>query len=249
MRFLSLLLFVSVLAAASPIRAEDAARAANRPLRVLLTYGGHGFEEKPFFALFDALPGVQYTKAPLPESADRLKPGLEKDFDVLVMYDMFSGFTPEQRQAFVELLKAGLGVVSLHHNVGAHGNWDEFRKIIGGKFIFADCEIDGRKYTPSPWAHGQDLKVHVVDKEHPITRGLPDFEIHDETYGRFYVAPDNHVLLTTDHPQNNPEVAWTREYGKSRVFHLMLGHDHEAWSNPNYPQLLGRGIEWAARRR
>ena len=35
-------------------------------LRVLLTYGGHDFQEKEFFAMWDALPGVSYTKAPLP---------------------------------------------------------------------------------------------------------------------------------------------------------------------------------------
>ncbi|NCO43196.1 MAG: hypothetical protein COZ06_00970 [Armatimonadetes bacterium CG_4_10_14_3_um_filter_66_18] len=249
MRSRSLLLFGCALTAATSLLAEETTKPSERPLRVLLTYGGHGFEEKSFFAMLDALPGVEWTKAPLPESADRLKPGLEKDFDVLVMYDMFSGFTPEQRQAFVDLLRMGIGVVSLHHNVGAHSNWDEFRKIIGGKFLFGDCEIDGEKYTTSPWADGQDMKIHVADKEHPITRGVQDFDVHDESYGKFYVAPDDHVLLTTDYAKNNPEIAWTRDYGKSRVFYLMLGHDNHAWSNPNYPLLLGGGIEWAARRR
>jgi hypothetical protein len=51
-----------------------------RPLRVLLTFGGHGFQEGPFFAMFDALDNVEYTKAPLPEKADLLKPGLEKQY-------------------------------------------------------------------------------------------------------------------------------------------------------------------------
>lgn len=218
-------------------------------IRVLLTYGGHGFDEKPFFAMFDALPGVSYTKAPLPESAERLKPGLEKDCDVVVMYDMFSGLSDDQRKAFVGLLNAGIGVVSLHHNVGAHANWDEFRKIIGGKFIFQDCEIDGKKYAKSPWADGQHMRIHVADKEHPITQGLEDFEVHDEAYGTFYVAPDVHVLLTTDYATCNPQIAWTREYGKSRVAYLMLGHDNVAWSNPNYPKILGRAIQWAAGKR
>ena len=69
---------------------------------MLVTYGGHGFEEKQFFAMFDALPNVTYKKAELPKQADLLKPGLEKDFDVIVMYDMVGGISPEQQKAFVD---------------------------------------------------------------------------------------------------------------------------------------------------
>jgi type 1 glutamine amidotransferase len=173
---------------------------------------------------------------------------LEKEFDVIVMYDMVAAISPEQQKAFEDLLQTGIGVVSLHHNLGAHRNWDEFRKIIGGKFMFADCEIDGRKYSKSTFTHGQDVKVHVADKEHPITRDLQDFEIHDEVYGKCYVSPEVHVLLTTDHPKSTPEIAWTYQYGKSRVFYLMLGHDAKAWSHPSYPAIVLRGIQWAALR-
>jgi len=219
-----------------------------KPLRVLLTFGGHGFEEAPFFAMFDALPGVEYTKAPLPEKADLLKPGLEKQYDAIVMYDMVGGFTPEQQKAFVALLNEGIGVVSLHHNLGAHRNWDEFPTIIGGKFIFEDTSLEGQEYKKSTWSHGENLKVTVVDREHPITKGLDDFEIHDETYGGYFTSSDVRLLLKTDHPKNDPELAWTKTYGKSRVFFLMLGHDHFAWENPVYPKLLERGIRWTAER-
>lgn len=229
---------------AAPVRAQEPA--ANGKIRVLLTYGGHGFDEKPFFALFDSLPGIQVTRAVLPKEADLLKPGLEKQFDVIVMYDMCGNFTPEQRKAFTDLLATGIGVVSLHHNLGAHGGWDEYRKIIGGKFIFKECEIDGKKYEKTPWSHGETLKVTVADKDHPITKGVQDFEIHDETYGKFYTADGVHVLLTTDHPKNNPALAWTTKYAKSPIFYLMLGHDNFAYENPSFQRLLTQGIRWAA---
>ena len=217
-------------------------------IRVLLTYGGHGFEAKPFFAMFDAMPEVRYTKAELPKEASRLKPGLQKQFDVLVMYDMVSGFKPEEQKAFVALLNQGIGVVSLHHNLGAHRDWDEFRKIIGGKFIFKECEIDGKKYRKSGWAHDQKLRIMVADRSHPITQGLADFLIHDETYSGYYVAPNVKVLLKTDHPDNNPEVAWVTQYGNSRVCYLMLGHDAHAYNDPNYRNLVRQAIRWAAGR-
>ena len=215
-------------------------------IRVLLTYGGHGFEEKPFFAMWDSLPGIVYTKAPMPKAADLLKPGLKKDYDVIVMYDMTPGFTPEQQKAFVELLNDGIGLVSLHHNIGSHQQWDEFRKIIGGIHIPRVFTVDGKKYGPSGATDDQDISVTVVDKKHPITKGINDFQIHDETYHKYYTAPDVTVLLTTNHPKNEPPIAWVHQYGKSRVFYLMLGHGPSAWTNPNYPRILLNGIRWVA---
>jgi len=41
-------------------------------------------------------------------------------------------------------------------------------------------------------------------------------------------------------------LAWVGEYGKSRVFYLMLGHDGKAYANPSYRELVLRGIRWAA---
>jgi type 1 glutamine amidotransferase len=240
--FLTALLVACV---AWPSSADDSRQ---DKIRVLLTTGGHGFQADPFYATFDAMADVQYTKAELPKDAGLLKPGLQDKYDVIVMYDMVRGISAEQQKAFAELLEKGIGVVSLHHNLGAHRDWDDFRKIIGGKFILSECTIDGVQYPKTPWSHDEHLKVTVVDKDHPITRGIGDFEIHDETYGPYYTASNVHVLLKTDHPKNNPEIAWTTSYGKSQVFYLMLGHDAHAYANPNFAKLVHQGIRWAAGR-
>ncbi len=237
---IALMLFVTLVC---PSQAEEG------KIRVLLTFGGHGFEEQPFFAVFDAMPDVEYTKAPMPQSLDLLKPGLEKQYDVIVMYDMVQGISPEQQKAFVELLNTGIGVFSLHHNMGANQDWPEFRKIIGGKFPTKPSEIDGKQYAPSLWSHDEDMKIAVVDKQHPITRGIEDFEIHDETYKNYYTEPGVKILLTTDHPKNNPEIGWVKEYGKSRVFYFMLGHDAKAYANTNFAKIIRQGIQWTAGRK
>ncbi len=240
MKYVIVLMLFAILVC--PSQAEEG------KIRVLLTFGGHGFEEQPFFSIFDAMPDVEYTKAPMPQSAALLKPGLQNDYDVIVMYDMVPAITPEQQKAFVELLKTGIGVVSLHHNMGANQDWDEFRKIIGGKFATKPCEIDGQPQGQSTWSHGEDLNVTVVDKDHPITKGLDDFKIHDETYGNYYTSPDVKVLLKTDHPKNDPELAWVLNYGKSRVFYFMLGHDSTAYANANFAKIIRQGIQWTAGR-
>ena len=241
-------LFVAIfaLAVTSPL-AVDRALAQDK-IRVLLTTGGHGFEQEPFYAMFDAMKDVEYTKAKMPDDAGMLKPGLQEKFDCIVMYDMCRpAINPEQRKDFKALLNTGIGLVSMHHNLGAHDGWDEFRKIIGGQFVLTDREIDGKAFKKTPWAHDQVLNIKVVAKDHPITRGVKDFTIPDETYGLFYMEPGIKTLLITDHPDNNREVAWTHKYGKSPVFHLMLGHDGKAYANPNFRKVLNQGIRWAAK--
>jgi len=221
---------------------------AERPLRVLLTYGGHGFQQKEFFAFWDALPGVAYTKCELPKDAGMLRPGLEKEYDAVVLYDMVRTFTPEQQQAFTNLLQAGIGLVATHHSLGSHPGWPEYTRIIGGKWIAKPETIDGREYPKSTYSHGEQIHVTVADGEHPITKGLAGFTIEDETYGGFYVSPDVHVLLKTGHPKCGHDIAWTTQSGNSRVCYLMFGHDNAAWQNPNYKELLLRAIRWASDR-
>ena len=63
---LSLMAVTLVLAGSAP-----AAETAGGKLRVLVTYGGHGFDVKEFWAMFDAMPGIEITQAEMPKSAVR----------------------------------------------------------------------------------------------------------------------------------------------------------------------------------
>jgi type 1 glutamine amidotransferase len=217
-------------------------------LRVLLTYGGHDFQEKEFFAMWDSLPAVTYKKAPLPASADLLRPGLEKDYDVIVLYDMVKELSAEQQQGLLALLDRGIGFVSLHHNLGSNLEWPEYHKVIGATWLWSKRTIDGRSYGPSTYEHGQEIAVQIADPDHPITKGLSNFTIHDETYGNTYVSPSVHVLLRADNPKNVGPFAWTTPYGKSRIVYFQAGHDADAWKHPAFQQILERSIRWAARR-
>ena len=246
MKWFVSLLSVIVIGLGSLGEACAAEPAARKPIRVLLLYGGHGFEEKPFFAMFDALEGVHYVKAEMPKAADLLKPGLEKRYDVIVRYDMTVNITPQQQADLLALLRRGIGLVSLHHSIATYDDWDEYHEVLGCHYYLHPVDTAGKKHDRSRWKEGCVYRIHVADKEHPITRGLADFTIHDETYGDYEVRPTVHMLLTTDDPRNAPSIAWVKEYGKSRVFYLQSGHDSKAWHNPMYPELLLRGIRWAA---
>jgi len=223
-------------------------KSAEPRLRVLLVTGGHAFEQAPFFAMFEGRKDIICRKAAYPEAGALLKPGLQKECDVIVMYDMVKAITPAEQRAFVALLEEGVGLVLLHHDLGAHGDWPEFTKIRGGKYFLQPGTVDGKAFPASTYAEGETVNVLVADRDHEITRGLKDFVLHDEVYGGCYIAPTVHVLLKTNHPQSVPEIAWVHRYGKSRVFYLMSGHDSAAWKDPNFTTILFRGIHWAAGR-
>jgi uncharacterized protein len=242
-------LIAALVTSMAPGQGEDAGKTEQKPIRVLLTYGGHGFKQAPFFAMFDAMKGIKYDRAPLPKAFEQLKPGLEEKYDVVVRFDMVKGVPQEQRDAFAALLKErGIGLVSLHHNLGAHRDWPEYRRIIGGSYLFKAMEIDGKPHPKSTYAHWKRTDFKVVGGKHPITKGVGDFKITDngETYGKCYVAPDVKVLVTTDQQRTTPEQVWVTQYGRSPVAYCMPGHGPEAWRETAYQALVKQAIEWAA---
>jgi len=245
-RWLPALACVCVLVgSAAPAVAEDAGGAEEtKPLRVLVLYGGHGFHEARFFGMVDGLPGVKADRLDLRKQPEKVGPELAEKYDALLLYDMIKGLKPEHHEAYVELLNKGIGVVALHHTIGARPEWPKAAEVLGGKWIPKPETIDGRQYSKSPWRDDVHLSIRVADPDHPITRGIEDFELVDELYGPYYVSPKVHVLLECDTPGANPQVAWTHQYGNSRIFYLSLGHDNKAWSKPVYQKLVLRGLQW-----
>ncbi len=218
-------------------------------IRVLVVTGGHDYEIEPFNAMFAAIPDVTAHQATYPTVAESLKPELTDKYDVIVFYDMWAqGITPAQQEGFTALLKRGIGVVALHHTMAAHQEWPTYAKLIGGKYHLKERIVDGKTLPISGYDHDQDIKVHIENADHPITKGLKDFEIHDETYSNYDTDPEATVLLTTDHPKSDRELAWVKTYENNRVVYLELGHDHFAYENPNYRELVARSIRFVAGR-
>jgi len=213
--------------------------------KVLIVTGGHDFDVKEFYEMFDALPNMTYDKAELPKEMDLLAPGLEKKYDAIVSYDMNQfPITDGQRENFEKLMQAGMPLIVFHHSIGGYKNWPKYREIAGGAYIFENLEADGKTWPPSDYRHDVTMKITIADKDHPITKGLGDFEILDEAYKNVYVRPDVKVLLTTDNPLATKQVAWVHRYGNSPVFTIMLGHDKHAFANENLRTLLKQGIDW-----
>jgi hypothetical protein len=96
--------------------------------------------------------------------------------------------------------------------------------------------------------------VKITNPDHPITRGLNDFELKDELYYKLQMQPgvEKEALATIDFDNGTWPVAWTRVYGKGRVFHTPLGHrsfgpgKDDPLANKNLGKLVVQGVDWVA---
>ncbi|UCE46211.1 MAG: DUF1080 domain-containing protein, partial [Phycisphaerales bacterium] len=227
------------------IRELEGDEAAAR-LKVVVVTGGHGFEHDPFFEMFDKMETIEYVEAVQKDHSELFEDISSWDYEVIVFYNMTQNISPKRRRNFMKLLERGVGVVALHHTMGAYQQWPQFKKIIGTKYYLNETVEDGVTHGKGSFKHDLDIRVHVANKRHPITKGLDDFTIHDETYRNCWFDEQNQVLLTTDHPTSDETIGWVRRCRKARVCTIQLGHDSKAYANSNYSQLVERAILWTA---
>lgn len=168
-------------------------------------------------------------------TADRLK-GIH-----LVFFANTTGnlnFTPEGKKAFYDWMEAG-GAYAGVHSAGDtfHGD-GAYLTLVGGEFQ----------------THGPQRKVTIYNQSerHPACAHIgASFEIFDEIYEfKNWERSRVHVLLTMKkHPQRDETgdfpVAWTKRYGKGRMFYTSLGHREDVYENPLYLEHLKGGIVWA----
>jgi type 1 glutamine amidotransferase len=157
-------------------------------------------------------------------------------------------------KALLDAVQNGMGCVALHYGTSAFdegkASWPEFEKLIGG----------GWRVTKKAFGHGTmfQFKVKIADKEHPITKGMPDEFLHakDELYHKSFMLEGNKVLTTGfDDPEKggkpctgkDENLTWVHDYGKGHVFTTVLGHGPDQMRNsPGFQCLFARGCEWAA---
>ncbi|RYG44680.1 hypothetical protein EON79_14390 [bacterium] len=135
---------------------------------------------------------------------------------------------------------------------GCHGGMcDSFRTNTEWQFM------TGSQWVAHPGNDGLAYRIDIADSEHPITRGLSDFDVASEQY-YLHVDPGVKVLATTDFPtpgadgphSGNPckmPQVYTKMFGAGRVFYNALGHQRNVLEAAEPKELMRRGFLWAAK--
>lgn len=155
--------------------------------------------------------------------------------------------TDEQKKDLLSYVHdEGKGFVGVHAALDANYDWPEYAELIGGWF------------DQHPW-NTFDAPVVLEDSTFPAVRHLPRaFMKRDEIYQAKQWSRDKvNVLLRLDETklvyENNPRihrtdrdfaVAWSKMYGKGRVFYSTLGHTNESWSDPDIKTMYFEAVKW-----
>ncbi len=215
-------------------------------IAVAVVTGGHGFTEKPFLDMFRQDSAITFTHIALKDDSEIFETIDLFPYDVVVLYNLTQKISEKRRANFLALMDRGVGLVVLHHAIANYADWPEYREIIGARYFLKDITENGVTYPASQYEHGVDIAIHVEDVNHPVTRGVKDFQVNDETYKGYTLAPDNHVLLTTDNPKSERVIGWTRQYRQSRVCFFQMGHGDSIFGDASYRRLVAQAIAWTA---
>lgn len=153
----------------------------------------------------------------------------------------------DQRAAFEKFLQRGGGLVVLHDGVVSGDQHEWAKQVMGGAWRW-----DGEK--PTKWYEGE-VGVYFVNTDHPVSRGISNFDWKDEIYYDLDMAPDVNVLATSFHTVFviAPQV-WTYEKtwpGGSKPYRSIVslpGHEYVSFQSPHYRAMVLRSIAWAGGR-
>jgi uncharacterized protein len=184
------------------------------------------------------------------------KKDLQRNAKTLNYFDaiVFASTTGEldldasQKQDFLSFIhEDGKGFVGIHAALDTNYTWPEYGEMIGGYF------------DQHPW---MTFNAPIIneDPDFPAVRHFPKaFLKYDEIYQPKEWSRSNvNVLLSLDAGKlnygNNPRihrtdhdfpVAWSKMYGKGRVFYSTLGHTEEAWEDPDIRKMYFEAIKWS----
>ena len=184
------------------------------------------------------------------ELAEKMSAAALKQYDGVIFANTTGDLPLPDNQAFLDWIKSGKGFVGMHSAADTFHGFAGYIDMIGAEFK----------------GHGAQVGVDAInqDQECPACKHLPaNWEVFDEIYlFQNFDRTKVHGLLTLDkHPNDKTPgdypIAWSKEYGKGRVFYTSLGHREDVW-DPKWPDrknskevaeayqkhILG-GIKWA----
>jgi type 1 glutamine amidotransferase len=150
--------------------------------------------------------------------------------------------TAEQGKAIRQWVNEGGSLWAFHNNSQASLMNQDYR------------DVEGAVYTGHPPI--RPFKVKIVNRDHPITRGVNDFVVTDEQHYVTYDKDPKYVLARSVNEDgldytdmagrrsNSAEAVWAYDYGKGRVCFMAPGHLISVLWNPEYEKMQQNAAKW-----
>jgi len=151
-------------------------------------------------------------------------------YDGLIIYANYDTVSPKQESALKNFVQGGKGLIALHSAAGCFKNSEWYVNAIGGQY---KSETTG-KFT-----------AKIINSQHPVMKGLVEFETRDEQYVHQHLNPDMTVLMERVTDGRHEPNTWVRNEGKGRVFYTAYGHNDTTWTKLGFLNLVRNGALWA----
>ena len=151
-------------------------------------------------------------------------------YDGLIIYANHDSISASQESALKNFVQGGKGLIPIHSATGCFKNSEWYINTVGGQFK----------------SHGVGtFNSAIVNKTHPVSQGLWDFNTWDETYVHQKINPQMTVLMERVDGNVREPYTWVRNEGKGRIFYTAYGHNDSTWTNAGFLKLVNNGVLWA----
>lgn len=204
--------------------------------KALVVYGGwEKHDPKGMSQLLAKTLQEHQVEVTVSDSFNTLKEVDLNSFDLFLPIWTMETIEPDLLDPLLKAVRNGLGIAGLHGVIDSFRHEAEFHLMLGGQWV-THFDFAVRTYS-----------VYMDGEPSPIIDGLPTITVTTEQY-YLLVDPANTVLATMHIDGVRMPVAWTKSYGKGRVFYCSLGHSVDIIEQPATLELVTRGMLWAAHR-
>ncbi|MEM6552105.1 MAG: ThuA domain-containing protein [Planctomycetota bacterium] len=176
-----------------------------------------------------------------------LDESLMGSLDLIIPIWTMGEISGEQWGALNHAVQSGVGLAGFHG-----GMIDAFRKNTEYQWM------TGAQWVAHPGGCIERYRVYISDDAHPITAGLDDFDLLNTEQYYCHTDPGNNILCHTifDQGHENPSLytqgavmpyAYTKTWGKARVFCAMWGHTDKDFDIEEAKEIVVRGMQWATK--
>lgn len=177
-------------------------------------------------------------------------------YDLIIQSVTMGSATVDEVEGLRAAVAAGAGLTGWHGGlIDSYRNSSDYLQLVGAQFAAHPNRGTERGRTDVEPYRDYTVRVTDLGKSHPITESMSDFDITTEQY---WVLTDSHnrVLLDCELISDDGDewdetltmpVAWTRQWGRGRIFATTLGHTLDVLERPDVTGLIERGMHWAAR--